>query len=470
MKLKFEKLDKKGIDLINIFRKNTKALGSEFSYTAFLSWYENVEIAFCDDTLFLRGCYDGICVYFPPLTNGDINHALLCLPEDITVNFFTVDMVSKLDAKLFDAVSIRDNAEYIYNSSDLINLAGKRYHSKRNHIAKFNSLYKYTFTEYEESDCEDVISLMNSWFKSHDDGSIQKCEETTNKECKMLKFWLENHKQLGLFANVLRVEDELAGLSIGEISPSGVGIVMFEKANIKFEGIYSALTNLFSKEHYSDIEFINRQEDMGLDGLRRAKLSLNPAIILEKFAVSRRKVISLENSNCIETRRLNSDDFDLTKKFFDDEVEKLADKKFFLKYTDDELKSILNGNGFFCGGFIDEKLVATCAVDFDDNYGKILKNAVFSSENELNDEFKDLQFYEYSGIFVADGYRKMGLANRVCSEVLEYAKNHLSPCVLCSLVQFDNIASQSNLKKLDFHWAYRKAYKEYLFDYFLLKV
>jgi len=178
----------------------------------------------------------------------------------------------------------------------------------------------------------------------------------------------------------------------------------------------------------------------------------------------------MESGNNLQLVQMRVSDFEEVKKFYDDEQQKLSDKKFFLKYTDEELRSILSGNGYFLGGFINGKLVATCAVDFDKEYGKIIKKAVFSEETSQFSQYSNYQFYEFSGIFVADGYRKRGYANLISKGVADYARENLSPSVLCSLVQYDNFASSSNLKKLGFAWAHRQAYGEYLFDYFILKV
>lgn len=291
MILQFEKIKKSDIDLINEYRQDSNALGSEFAFASYLMWYDNIEIAKHDGAIFLRAYYDKSLVYFVPLTKGDINQALLSLPQDIEINFATEDIVKKLDATKFEAESNRDYAEYIYKASDLIDLSGKPYKAKRNHISKFNTLYggNYTFLPYDDSDMNDVYNLMRSWIKSHDDGSKQKGENTLNQEFEMLRCWTNGREEFGLFGDVLRVDGELAGVSIGEISPSGVGIVMFEKANIKFGGVYAMLTNLFAKAHFEDIEFVNRQEDMGLAGLRKAKLSWNPEIILDKYIIKRRK-------------------------------------------------------------------------------------------------------------------------------------------------------------------------------------
>jgi predicted acetyltransferase len=82
------------------------------------------------------------------------------------------------------------------------------------------------------------------------------------------------------------VEGKLAAISIGEITASGTGVVLFEKADHKFEGIYPAINKFFAEKHFSKITYINRQEDMGLDGLRKSKLSYYPAFLLQKFTAN----------------------------------------------------------------------------------------------------------------------------------------------------------------------------------------
>lgn len=516
MELNYLPIDEYGYSKIAQKLETSSKHGCEFSRAAFLGWCDTLEYAEDGDDLYVRAFMDGEHFFFPPLAE-DFVSAMRRLPREAVVKYAGKADVELLDEEAqgeFCWSSNRSEADYVYNAKDLIECGGKHLHTKRNHISKFTQNYNFTFEPYSDLDRADAIKLMSGWLETHDEPTEQ-CEEDAKRECCMLKNWLDNREKLKLFADVIKVDQKLCGLSIGEIAPNGVGVTMFEKADVAYEGIYSALTNMFSKAHYSAVEFVNRQEDMGIDGLRKAKLSWNPVEIVEKFTITKKPTIDE-----IRLKRMTEADFDAVKAFYDTEWEKLENKKFFLRYTDKELKEILgNGsdksgvdglekstninadklgskcennadnnvddnvdsNGYFLGGYFGEKLLALCAVDFDKDYGDQLRADVLSDQNpvltqhivDINAEFGELeakQFYEFSGVFVADGYRKIGLANKVCGSVREWAKQNLSPCVLCSLVQRGNEASAHNLKKLGFKFVCSKALDDYLFDYFVLLV
>ena len=91
--------------------------------------------------------------------------------------------------------------------------------------------------------------------------------------------------QLGLKAAVLEIDGEIHAYTAGFINPSNVGIILFEKADPEYEGIYQAVNYLFINHSFKQCRFINRQEDLGLEGLRKAKMSYHPFGFAEKYRV-----------------------------------------------------------------------------------------------------------------------------------------------------------------------------------------
>ena len=77
------------------------------------------------------------------------------------------------------------------------------------------------------------------------------------------------------------------GFALGEILPTNVGAIYFEKGDIAFKGIYPLIDNLFCKKHFNEVRFINKQEDMGLEGLRKSKLSYNPVKLHNRFVAKK---------------------------------------------------------------------------------------------------------------------------------------------------------------------------------------
>ncbi len=89
------------------------------------------------------------------------------------------------------------------------------------------------------------------------------------------------------FADVIEYQGKIIGFSLGEITPSNVGITHIEKGDIEYDGVYSYLCQAFAQKHYGGVRVVNRQEDMGLEGLRKSKQSYRPIGFCRKFAVKK---------------------------------------------------------------------------------------------------------------------------------------------------------------------------------------
>lgn len=175
----------------------------------------------------------------------------------------------------------RDWDDYIYNSLDIIELAGRRYSGQRNHINRFNKLYPdAVFEEITDENIKDVKAFNHGYF--HEFGNEK--AKVAEYEEKYLEEQLDNLDIYSQCTGVLKVSGEIVGFSIGEIVGKTL-IVHTEKANTKFSGVYPALVNLFAKKYAPDTLYINREEDCGEAGLRTSKLSYHPIEILEKYAL-----------------------------------------------------------------------------------------------------------------------------------------------------------------------------------------
>ena len=179
----------------------------------------------------------------------------------------------------YDFITRRNESDYVYNTHDLVSLAGKKYHSKRNFVNRFASKYDYVFREYVKSDFETVIALFDRWASIKD-------EDLLNERDAIVRA-LENYVELELKIGLLFVNGELVGFSIVDSVKNGIGHYLFEKASIEYEGSYQTLNYLTCKTFLYNTKYINRQEDMGMEGLRKSKLSYHPAIILDKYNIEK---------------------------------------------------------------------------------------------------------------------------------------------------------------------------------------
>ena len=178
----------------------------------------------------------------------------------------------------------RDGADYVYYSKDLITLAGKKLHSKRNFINRFQKEYgdRYQFREIDDSKYQQVLAYHNEWCKQND---CKEDESLRGEICGQLA-GLKNRQALGLKTGVLYLDGKVIAYSFGTQLSEDTFVVHIEKADHTIDGAYPMINKCFAEHHCQNVEFINREEDMGLEGLRKAKLSYHPAFILMKYCAT----------------------------------------------------------------------------------------------------------------------------------------------------------------------------------------
>jgi hypothetical protein len=170
----------------------------------------------------------------------------------------------------------RRTYDYIYRTEDLITLSGRKYHSKRNHISQFQR--KYSSWEYHRIDAallEEILALDTDWFYIQDDGE----REQTDEE-QAMTLVMKNFQNLDVAGAVITVEGRIQAITVGEPLNQDTAVIHIEKANTDFEGIYAMINQQFTADYFKDFQFINREEDLGLEGLRKAKLSYHPAFFV----------------------------------------------------------------------------------------------------------------------------------------------------------------------------------------------
>ncbi len=200
----------------------------------------------------------------PPTFWSPINESFSCLP--------------KWFSKKYDIIPSRDSFDYIYHQKDLANLEGKKYHSKRNHISAFSKKYDWHYEEITSDNIDKVIECSNTWYSQNS----ERLDNYALHEKEGLELIFKNYDALSITGGAIFVEDKVVAFTLGTPINDKVFDVFAEKALPDFATAYTVINNCFAK-HLSDYKYINREDDMGLEGLRRAKLSYRPAVILEKY-------------------------------------------------------------------------------------------------------------------------------------------------------------------------------------------
>ena len=285
----FRKITYQDKELIDKYLEMYPCYGSTYSMAYLASWeyfhFGEMEIADLGDALVMRFPHGGHMNYLAELTSKENFPTLVerIFDEDNNAKVVQLDMssVELLDKDRFEIHYFPDFDEYVYNTSDLINLAGKKYHGKRNHIKRFLTNYPdYIFRDYRTEDREEVMKLFFNW---EEEKGIE-----INSERNTIMLMLDNMKIFGLEAAVILIDGKIVAFTLGERLRSGVAIIHIEKADSNYEGLYPVINQLFVKNHFADTEYINRQEDIGIEGLRKAKRSYYPVFMSEKCAVIRK--------------------------------------------------------------------------------------------------------------------------------------------------------------------------------------
>ena len=176
---------------------------------------------------------------------------------------------------------MREFADYIYNTTDLIDLAGRKYHGKRNHIKRFMD-EPWEYRELTDKEIDSCIEFSAEFYNKNDNAD----DPSAVVEQYAIDLFLTNMDRLGLKGAVLYRNDKMTGFTVGEQINSDTFVVHIEKALADVQGAYPMLCSQFATHNAKGLSFINREEDLGIEGLRKSKLSYNPAFLLNKNVIT----------------------------------------------------------------------------------------------------------------------------------------------------------------------------------------
>ena len=176
----------------------------------------------------------------------------------------------------------RDHFDYVYRTEDLIQLAGRKYHSKRNHVNQFLRSHSFSYAPLGDEHLKECLDLTETWCQWH------RCEEDMNllDEWEAVRQALGNFRALKLRGGVILMEGRVEAYTLGEMLNDQTALVHIEKANPEIKGLYAMINQQFCEKTWRNVSYINREQDLGEEGLRRAKLSYYPDHLEEKFRIS----------------------------------------------------------------------------------------------------------------------------------------------------------------------------------------
>lgn len=264
--------------------------GADYSFANLYMWRHAYKpmIAYCDDRLLVSMPEWGVYAY--PKGDGDVTGSIELLFDEahgrgdkLTIRGLTDKTLAEflpLYGDRFEISEDRDNADYIYSAEKLCQLPGRHLSSKRNHIKHFERNGEWRFERICSGECiEEAKAFVDKFYQEKNDPELA-------NEAKAIEEMFGHYEELGFIGGLLYQSGQPVAFTAGTRLGDEVFDTHFEKALPGVEGAYTMVNREFARlvcEEYPEIKYFNREEDMGLEGLRKAKESYHPDILLMKY-------------------------------------------------------------------------------------------------------------------------------------------------------------------------------------------
>jgi hypothetical protein len=197
------------------------------------------------------------------------------VPETLVTpfNWQAEGMVARLD---------RDQSDYIYLTEDLIKLEGRKYHRKRNHIKQFEERYSYQYVSLTPERLSECLRLENEWC------DLRHCDVVPGlaNELRAIKEALTFFGQLSAKGGGIVIDKKVEAFTLGEPLNRETVVIHVEKANPAFEGLYPLIHQAFLEKEWAGYLYVNREQDLGEEGLRKSKESYFPHHMINKYTIT----------------------------------------------------------------------------------------------------------------------------------------------------------------------------------------
>lgn len=259
---------------------------STLSFTTLFTWAFDgrIKYALVDGCLIVFFCTKNGFLSTFPYGKGDKMSALVKSyeyikktqkPEFVLMTESEAGILSETFSDL-SVVSDEDNADYVYLTENLIELRGNKYQQKRNHLNAFLKNYEYEYVRLSQDDSNEIKQLFYKWYNTQTNHDLGSSEKATMR-------FIDNMRDLGVVAGGIRVSGKLVAFSAGEAITDDMAHIPMEFADTDFRGAFNIINRDFCYNEWKNYKYVNREEDMGLSGMRYAKKAYNPIKMVEKY-------------------------------------------------------------------------------------------------------------------------------------------------------------------------------------------
>jgi len=290
--INFINLDPEKREEYDAVLQNCGRRGCEYSFTNLYLWGRQ-KVAFVEGQLVFFSQFNRKSVYLYPVGDGDKKAALEAIIQDASdrgipcrLSGLTHDDCAQLEQLFpgrFRYHFDRDSFDYVYDINDLADLKGRKFQKKRNHLNRFRAERpEHRLIPITEQELENVKQMVETWYALRQETDPH---GDYHMERAAIKKALEHYTQLGLEGLMLVDGEQLVAFAIGSRLSADTFDIHFEKALDIADGSYAAINQGFAqylRQKYPEVRWLNREDDMGLEGLRKAKMSYCPEHMMEK--------------------------------------------------------------------------------------------------------------------------------------------------------------------------------------------
>lgn len=268
---------------------------SELSFPELFAWrgVRHTQVSEVDGGICAYLLRHGKRCFIPPVGARDLPKAMHRMltwlrqqGEDGVVYALTDAQAREAEASgLLVAEEDPDNADYVYRVQDLIELPGHKYDGKRNHINYFLRNNDFSFSPLQATNIPEVIEFEDRWYAHRHRSEIPGLAA----ENQAVHELLQNYRDMPVEGAIIRIGDRIEAFTVSAELNRDTAVVIAEKANPEIRGLYQAINQMYCERVLSRFTYVNREQDAGDLGLRRAKLSYNPHHMVSKYRVRLRQ-------------------------------------------------------------------------------------------------------------------------------------------------------------------------------------
>ncbi|AKB32910.1 hypothetical protein MSSIH_2220 [Methanosarcina siciliae HI350] len=266
---------------------------SSNTFTNMVCWnhFTPYRYAYVNGNVIISCTTEGVTRFHQPIGPRDpeLMRELIRLALDVSdetpielIDPGTAQWMQELDPGLV-LVPDRDNFEYVYRASDLAELPGKKYQKIRSHLNRFRKNCLNMVEPVTSENLEEIIKFLNKW------SEWKGCRKNLvlASEIGAARYAVEHFTELPLQGLLIRIDSEIGAISLYECLNTDTAIIHFEKGLPDCEGIYKAINEETAAVLAGEVEYINRESDLGVGGLREAKLRYHPHHMVEVYSLNR---------------------------------------------------------------------------------------------------------------------------------------------------------------------------------------